>query len=312
MLSMRRVGLDVHARETTAVVLDAVSGEIVVQRIAGRPDRVVEWLATVEQPFQAVYEAGPTGYGLARRAAERGLDVIVCSPGHIRKHPGDRVKTDRRDAEHLARLLVAGALHTVRVPRLADEQLRDLVRSREDVRVDLMRCRHRISKFLLRRELYYPHAGQAWTGRHRDWLATLRFADDASEIVFQDALCAHDTMLARRDRLERALAELAEQSAWAQTIGRLRCLRGVDTLSAVGLLRRSVTSSASRTRRNSRASSASYRVRTRPVSAAGRARSRKQAPNTPGGCSSKQPGTTACRRGSAAPLSVASADTTHA
>ena len=146
------------------MVLDAVSGEIAVQRIVGRPDRVVEWLATVEQPFQAVYEAGPTGYGLARRAAERGLDVVVCSPGHIRKHPGDRVKTDRRDAEYLARLLVAGALHTVRVPRLADEQLRDLVRSREDVRVDLMRCRHRICKFLLRRELYYPHAGKALDG----------------------------------------------------------------------------------------------------------------------------------------------------
>ena len=236
MLSMRRVGLDVHARETTAVVLDAVSGEVAVQRIAGRPERVVEWLETVERPFQAVYEAGPTGYGLARRAAERGLDVVVCAPGHIRKHPGDRVKTDRRDAEHLARLLVAGALHVVRVPAVADEQLRDLVRAREDVRVDLMRCRHRISKFLLRRELYYPDPGKPWTLRHRDWLAQLRFADEASEVVFEDALCALDTMLARRDRLERVLGELAEQSSWADTIGRLRCLRGIDTLSAVGLV----------------------------------------------------------------------------
>ena len=110
MLSMRRVGLDVHAKETTAVVLDAVTGELVVQRIAGRPERVLDWLATLQRPFQAVYEAGPTGYGLARRAAERGLDVVVCSPGHIRKHPGDRIKTDRRDAERLARLLVAGEL----------------------------------------------------------------------------------------------------------------------------------------------------------------------------------------------------------
>ena len=236
MLSMRRVGLDVHAKETTAVVLDAVSGEVVVQRIVGRPDRVVEWLETVERPFQAVYEAGPTGYGLARRAAERGLDVVVCSPGHIRKHPGDRGKTDRRDAEYLARLLVAGALHPVRIPAVADEQLRDLVRSREDVRVDLMRCRHRIGKFLLRRELYYPHTGNAWTGRHRDWLATLRFNDDASEIVFQDALCAHDTLLSRRERLEQSLTALAEQSTWSVVIGRLRCLRGIDTLSAVGLV----------------------------------------------------------------------------
>jgi transposase len=236
MLSMRRVGLDVHGKETTAVVVDAVSGEVAVKRILGRPDRVLEWLATLEQPFQAVYEAGPTGYGLARGAAAQGLDVVVCSPGHIRKHPGDRIKTDRRDAERLARLMLAGELRAVRIPTPEEEQLRDLVRSREDLRVDLMRCRHRISKFLLRRELYYPAAGGAWTGRHRDWLSTLHFDDQASEIVLQDALHAHDWMLARRDQLERALAQLAEHSPWAETISRLRCLRGINTLSAVGLI----------------------------------------------------------------------------
>lgn len=236
MLSMRRVGLDVHGKETTAVVVDAISGELVVRRIAGRPDRVLEWLATLERPFQAVYEAGPTGYGLARAAAARGLDVVVCSPGHIPKRAGDRIKTDRRDAERLARLLIAGELRTVRVPTPAEAKLRDLVRSREDLRVDLMRCRHRISKFLLRRELYYPSDGGAWTGRHRDWLSTLHFRDEPSEIVLQDALHAHDWMIARRDQLERSLGRLADDSPWAETIGRLRCLRGINTLSAVGLI----------------------------------------------------------------------------
>ena len=162
------------AKETTAVVLDGVSGELSVKRIVGRPDRVLEWLGTLERPFQAVYEAGPTGYGLARRAGERGLDVVVCSPGHMRKHPGDRIKTDRRDAERLARLLLAGELRQVRVPTPQEEQLRDLA-PRQDLRVDLMRCRHRISKFLLRRELYYPTGGNAWTGRHRDWLSKVDF-----------------------------------------------------------------------------------------------------------------------------------------
>lgn len=236
MLSMRRVGLDVHGKETTAVVVDAISGELVVRRIAGRPDRVLEWLATLEPPFQAVYEAGPTGYGLARAAAERGLDVVVCSPGHIPRRAGDRIKTDRRDAERLARLLIAGELRTVRVPTPEEEQLRDLVRSREDLRVDLMRCRHRISKFLLRRERYYPSDGGAWTGRHRDWLSTLHFRDEPSEIVLQDALHTHDWMIARRDQLERSLERLADDSPWAETIGRLRCLRGINTLSAVGLI----------------------------------------------------------------------------
>ncbi len=88
MVSMRRVGLDVHAKETTAVVLEGVSGEIEVRRIAGRPERVLEWLETLDLPFQAVYEARPTGYGLSRRAAERGLDVKVCSPGHISRRAG--------------------------------------------------------------------------------------------------------------------------------------------------------------------------------------------------------------------------------
>jgi transposase len=156
--------------------------------------------------------------------------------GHIPRRAGGRIKTDRRDAERLARLLVAGELRQVRVPTPAEEQLRDLVRSREDLRVDLMRCRHRISKFLLRRELYYPSDGGAWTGRHRDWLSTLHFHDDASEIVLQDALHAHDWMVARRDQLERSLGRLAEDSVWALTIGRLRCLRGINTLSAVGLI----------------------------------------------------------------------------
>lgn len=117
MISMPRVGMDVHARETTGVVLDPVTGELRAERIAGRPERALEWLEALPGPFQAVYEAGPTGYGLARRARERGLDVVVCAAGHILRSATDRVKTDRRDAERLARLLLAGELRLVRGPR---------------------------------------------------------------------------------------------------------------------------------------------------------------------------------------------------
>jgi transposase len=233
--SIRSVGLDVHANETTGVVLDAASGEVAARRIAGRPHEVLAWLETIPTPFVAVYEAGPTGYGLARAAAERGLDVRVCAPGHVARRAGDRIKTDRRDALRLARLLGAGELTSVRVPTPAEEQLRDLVRAREHVRIDLMRQRHRLSKFLLRRECYYPKPGRAWTQRHRDWLASLRFHDPASELTFVDLLEAHDLLLNRRDRLERALAELAPASPFAETSARLRCLRGIDTLSALGL-----------------------------------------------------------------------------
>jgi transposase len=235
MMTSRRVGLDVHARETAAAVLDPGSGEIRTRTLSGRPSTVLEWLETLPRPFQAVYEAGPTGYGLARAAQSRGLDVVVCAPGHVVRSTLDRVKTDKRDAIRLARLLLAGELRLVRVPAPAEEQLRDLVRAREDLRVDLMRCRARIAKFLLRRELYYPLPGNTWTKRHRNWLRGLRFDDRASEFAFADALHAHDSMLARRDQLEAALEELALSSWAAETVARLRCLRGISTLSATGL-----------------------------------------------------------------------------
>ena len=237
MVSMRWVGVDVHAQESVAAVLDQATGEVRTQRITGRPgEAVMAWLGTVPQPFRAVYEAGPTGYGLVRRACARGLDVVVCAPGHILKNATDRVKVDKRDAIRLARLLSAGELRLVRVPEPEDEPLRDLVRSREDLRTDLMRRRNRIGKFLLRREIYYAHPGKTWGARHRNWLRSLRFSDRASELAFQDALHAHDTLVARRDQLEQALTEIAEASRWATTIARLRCLRGIDTLSAVGLV----------------------------------------------------------------------------
>lgn len=235
MLSMRWVGMDVHARETSVALFDQASGELRQRRIAGRSGQVLAWLQTLERPFAAVYEAGPTGYGLARRARERGLDVRVCAPGHTSRRPTDRIKTDARDALRLARLLAAGELALVRVPDPAEEQMRDLVRAREDLRLDLMRARHRLSKFLLRREVVHPGPGKAWTQQHRRWLCSVRFADAASEIAFQDMLHAHDVLLGRRAHLEGALAELAPSSPWGPTIAQLRCLRGIDTLSAVGL-----------------------------------------------------------------------------
>src|SRR5829696_2494315 len=154
--AIRLVGLDVHAAQTAGAMLNPTSGEVLAKTIRGRPEReVLAWLQSLEGPWRGVYEAGPTGYGLARAAADRGLDVAVCAPGHIQRHPAERVKTDRRDALKLARLLAAGELKLVRVPPIESEQLRDAVRCREDCRGDLMRARHRISKFVLRRGLSF-------------------------------------------------------------------------------------------------------------------------------------------------------------
>src|ERR671915_640975 len=124
---MTLVGLDVHARQTHAAVLDPATGEIGVSRLRLAPLGVVSFLERLGARVRAVYEAGPTGFGLARAARERGLDVRVVAPGSIPKGPGDRVKTDRRDAVRLVRLLAAGELSFVFVPTVEDERFRDLV-----------------------------------------------------------------------------------------------------------------------------------------------------------------------------------------
>jgi transposase len=152
----------------------------------------------------------------------------------IPRASGERVKTDRRDAELLARLLLAGKLHAVRVPGPEEEALRDLVRAREAVRVDLMRSRHRLSKLLLRHGIRFDD-GPAWTQRHRDWIAQVALGWPAAQATLLDARGAIDVLGHRRERLEREIVALVPDSPWATPIGGLRCLRGVDTLTAVGL-----------------------------------------------------------------------------
>jgi transposase len=232
---IRWVGLDVHAHESTIAIFDHATGELTTKRVVGRPHELLALLRAVPRPARMVYEAGPTGYGLARRARAEGIELVVCAPGRTDRAPGDRVKTDKRDAIRLARLLAAGELTVVTVPSVEREQLRDLVRCREDIRADLMRARHRLGKFLLRREIYYEGPGEAWSRRHRAWLASLRFGDRGSQLTIADYLHAHDVLIARRDRIEAELGALADESPCKDTIARLRCLRGIDTLSALGL-----------------------------------------------------------------------------
>src|SRR3954451_12534168 len=144
------VGLDVHATKVVAAVLDVESGGAQYLRVGAQGGEAGGLCAGLPRPVRAAYEAGPTGYGLARELTRRGVQCVVAAPSKIPRAAGDRVKTDRRDAELLVRLLLAGKLHAVRVPGPEEEALRDLVRAREAVRVDLMRCRHRLSKLLLR------------------------------------------------------------------------------------------------------------------------------------------------------------------
>jgi transposase len=227
------VGLDVHAVQTHAAVVDRGTGELGRRRLRCSPLGVLDYLEGLGRPLLAVYEAGPTGFGLARAAAERGLEVRVAAPGLIPRAPGDRVKTDRRDAERLARLLAAGELSFAYVPSVEQERFRDLVRAIEDARGDLMRARHRLTKFLLRRGERF--AGARWTRRHLRWLERHSFDDAASRATFDDYLAAVASIAQRRGALVAALEQLVPDSPHARTVARLRCFRGIDTLSAAGL-----------------------------------------------------------------------------
>ena len=142
-----------------------------------------------------------------------------------------------RDALKLARLHAAGQLRAVTVPSVPLEALRDLVRAREDLRGDLMAARHRISKLLLRRGLIYDGPGHPWESpRHAAWLSAIDVGDPLARVVLGEYLACHDGLLARRARLDALIGEQADDPRWAALVGRLRCMRGVDTLTAVGLI----------------------------------------------------------------------------
>jgi transposase len=226
--------VDVHATKIVAAVLDAETGQLQTFAMSGESAKAAAFCAGLPGPVRVTYEAGPTGYGLARELIKRGVGCVVAAPSKIPRASGDRVKTDRRDAEHLVRLLLAGKLHAVRVPGAEEEALRDLVRARDAVRMDLMRCRHRLSKLLLRHGIRFDD-GHAWTQRHRDWLAAVTLDWPAAQATLLDARGAIDALAQRRDQLEREIVAILPSSPWVVQVGRLRCLRGVDTLTAVGL-----------------------------------------------------------------------------
>jgi transposase len=229
------IGLDVHAAKVVACVVDAESGELSVRRLPGDTTKVVSFCAELPGPARVAYEAGPTGFGLSRALHAAGIGCVIAAPGKIERPAQDKVKTDRRDAKRLVRLLMIDGLHAVEVPTCEEEALRDLVRAREDLRGDLMRARHRMGKLLLRHDVRYDGTSDTWSHRHRQWLSMVRLPEPAAQATLLDYLGAIDALIIRRDQLEASIAELVPASPWAQPIARLRCMRGFDTLSAVGL-----------------------------------------------------------------------------
>ncbi len=290
--SVSFAGLDVHAAQTHAAQLEAATGELVTTRLPGGIDPVIAWLRRAGPGVVAVYEAGPTGFGLARAAQEMGIDLRVVTPGGD-PEAADRSGQDRPPRrDRLARLLAAGELSFARVPTLAEEQFRDLVRAREDVRTDLMRARHRLSKFLLRRQIVYPGPGKAWTQAHMQWLAQLTFDDVASQATMVDYLAAVQALVQRRSTLEATLERLVPDSPHAATVAALRCFRGINTLSAAGLCAEIGPFTRFGHPNSWPGSSASSPASTPATATVARTRSPKPVPPTPAGCWSRPRTTT--------------------
>jgi transposase len=226
------VGLDVHANSVRFAAIRA--DELLEERTLPYDLEAVERVLRCWPGVRCCYEAGPTGFGLYRYLVERGVECAVVAPGLVPQRPGDRVKTDRRDARKLARLHAGGLLEPIHVPARELEAVRDLVRAREDARLDRMRDRHRLSKFCLRHGRVLP--SKSWGVARRKWLSGQRFEFAAQQQSFDTYLHALDLVDRRIEALERAIDEAAAQGSWRELVTRLRCLRGIDTLTALALV----------------------------------------------------------------------------
>jgi len=230
------VGLDVHARSISASAIDCWTGELVETRLPpGEGYReVLAWVGSLPGPVQVVYEAGPTGFGLARALRAQGVGCVVAAPSKIHRTPGERVKTDARDARLLARLLRNDDLTAVVVPTIEQESARDLVRLRMDNRSDLMSARHRTGKLLLRHGHVYS-GGAAWTGAHAAWMRTIWFENTGTRTAFEESVELVRHLEARRDRLDAQIAVMATDSSFTPVVTNLCCLRGIATLTGFAL-----------------------------------------------------------------------------
>ena len=234
------VGLDVH-KETIAVAIAEWGGCGDVRtygEIENRPDKVKRLLDRLGRSGTEVrycYEAGPMGYGLHRQITAAGHACMVVAPSLIPQRPGNRIKTDRRDAINLARLYRAGELTAVWVPDPAHEAMRDLVRTRQAAMRSLRQARQQLSGFLLRQGHCYG-GRTAWSQAHRRWMAGLRFEHPAHHLVLEDLTAAEETARHRRDRLTGQIADLLEDWSLGPVVKALQSLRGMALVTAATVM----------------------------------------------------------------------------
>lgn len=234
--SITWIGMDVHKENILAAAVNGAGETLHRWETPNTPkgkERLAKRLAGIGT-VRCVYEAGPCGYDLRRFLEGKEISCDVIAPSLIPKKSGDRIKTDRRDAEKLARMHRMGELTTIRVPTPAQEALRDLVRAREDAQEDLLRRRHRVSKFLLRQGRRYE--GRTWTQTFVRWLGSQTFDNPDMNDFFRESLLAIEQEQERIRRLDKKIEEAATRPEVAETVAKLRTLRGIDTLSAMTII----------------------------------------------------------------------------
>jgi transposase len=237
--SITFVGLDVH-KETISIALaeGGERGEVrVYGEIANRPNALKKLackLVRADHDLHFCYEAGPCGYGIQRQLTDAGYDCVVIAPALIPKKPGDRIKTNRRDAIKLARLHRAGELTSVWVPDPAHEAMRDLVRTRFAAVRALRHARQQLSGFLLRQGRHYSR--KAWGPMHRRWLADLRFEQTTHHVVLEDLIATVEAATVRRDRLAQEIETRLDDWSLAPVVRALQALRGMALVNAATLV----------------------------------------------------------------------------
>lgn len=234
------VGLDAHKEFIAVAMRVSGSKEFVETSVTNQPEIVRRFVEKVVKkapgPVRMAYEAGCCGYTLQRQIEAAGPAVCeIIAPALIPRKPGERVKTDRRDARKLCELLEAGLLTVVQPPTTDQEAVRDLVRCRESAREELGAARHRVLKLLLRRGIRYPGTSKTWSKAFRLWVNTLRFENGVDQFVFDQYVLAVEQVRERLASLDAQLEEAAKLEPHRQAIGWMRCFRGVDTLTALGI-----------------------------------------------------------------------------
>jgi len=236
-IRFRFVGLDTHAESITVAVAD--EGREAAQSLGSVPNNIsslTKVLRRLGPPATVVccYEAGPTGFGLARQLQAAGWTCSVIAPSLVPKKPGSRVKTNRRDAAKLAHFLRSGDLTTVFIPDEASEAIRDLSRARAAAKRAERVARQQLSKFLLRHGRHFT--GTTWKKAHREWIAQQRFERPAQQCVLQDHVAAVDLAGDWVHRLTQNLADLVPTWDKAPLVTALQALRGIELVSAVTIV----------------------------------------------------------------------------